>query len=106
MIDVVLEEALEKLLSTTELATMALQPYVSAIPGAYADIRDGSLYKSHAFVQAGTQNVFYFLLYGDDVELNCPIGAFRGDKKFCFYYWTLVNLPPSELACSDPSCLN
>eukprot|EP00658_Telonema_sp_P-2_P000636 TRINITY_DN10234_c0_g1_i2.p1 TRINITY_DN10234_c0_g1~~TRINITY_DN10234_c0_g1_i2.p1 ORF type:complete len:463 (+),score=37.77 TRINITY_DN10234_c0_g1_i2:262-1650(+) len=96
--DIPAERATEKLLSNPDLARSAMQEY-HPDPDIIRDIRDGTIYSQNRLVRqlkGSSHRVLLYLLYGGDVELTCPIGAFRGEKKFTFFYWVLVNLDPQH----------
>lgn len=94
MVDVKVEDTFTKLIS--DVANMQdAHRHHPAFDGNVRDVRDGSLWRNHPLSNAALLGGFIgwmFLLYIDEAELCCAIGAFRGKHKYMFGYWVCLNL--------------
>ena len=94
MVDIKVEAAFEKLL-TNHVNLSDAHRHHPDFDGTVRDVRDGSLWRDHPLSAAAALGGFIgwmFLLYIDEAEMSCPIGAFRGKRKYMFGYWVLLNL--------------
>lgn len=94
MVDVKVESTFGKMLSDTANVQDANR-HQPAFDGTVRDVRHGALWRNHPLSNAAMLGGFIgwmFLLYMDEAELCCPIGAFRGKHKYMFGYWVCLNL--------------
>ena len=94
MVDIKVEDAMGKLL-TDPMNLGDANRHHPDFDGTVRDVRDGTLWRSHPLSMAATLAGFipwFFLLYIDEAELCCPIGAHRLKQKYMFGYWVLLNL--------------
>ena len=94
MIDVPVEGSFAKMMSDPANLTDAYR-HRPDFDGVVRDVQDGTQWRNHPLHKAAVLGGFVawmFLLYIDECELCCPIGAFRGNHKYMFGYWVLLNL--------------
>ena len=94
MVDVSVEQSMGKMLSDPANLTDAYRQR-GDFDGIVRDVSDGALWRDHPMGKAALLGGFVawmFLLYIDEAELCCPIGPFRGNHKYMFGYWVLLNL--------------
>jgi hypothetical protein len=92
VVENLVEECLEELVCTPQLAVEFFQDKRSKDPDEILDVHDGTLFRKHPlFSHYPTAVAFGF--YGDDFEVHIAIGPAAGERKVSLHYAVCYNLP-------------
>lgn len=91
-VDVLVEDQIELLVCSSELAEEILKDRRSTDPDVIADVHDGNLYRKHPLF-SWNERAMAFGLYGDDFGVHMPIGPRAGEHKVSLHYAVLYNFP-------------
>jgi hypothetical protein len=91
-VDCLVEEQIEMLLCSPELAQEALRDKRCTADDVIADVHDGSVFREHPLF-SWCPTAFCFGFYGDDFQVHIPIGPKAGEHKVSLHYAVLYNLP-------------
>lgn len=92
VVENLVEDCLEQLICTPELAIDFVSDKRSADNNIIADVHDGQLFRRHPLFSRHPTSVAWGL-YGDDFEVHNPIGPSAGVRKVSLHYAVCYNLP-------------
>ena len=91
-VDVLVEDQVERLVCTPELAQSVMEDKRSKDPDEVSDVHDGRVFREHPLFSV-FPNALCFGLYGDDFECHVALGPSAGEQKVSLHYAILYNLP-------------